>query len=260
MTATVPAPSDGTLRANFSANRTDFTIQFDLQVSSGQTLALMGPSGAGKTTVLDALAGLSRIDSGQITLGSEILARTETLAGTAAKSVHVPPSRRRVGLLRQDGDLFPHLSAVDNIAFAIKVRGVTTVAAKQEASDWLERIGLLNLGARFPDELSGGEARRIALLRALAAKPRLLLIDEPFASLDVEAAADMRTLITEQLREHPTTTIVVSHDARDALSLADHVAILQEGTIVQHGQVHEVLAAPKTRFVQALAEAAGPMH
>lgn len=240
------------LAANFAVHRPEFTVRVDFDAAPGEVIALMGPSGAGKSTVLDAIAGLSRIHSGSLSLGPHTLADAST-------RVHVAPNRRGVGVLRQDGDLFPHFTAIDNVAFAIRVRGVKTAAARADATAWLDRIGLAHLGAKRPAELSGGQARRIALLRALAAKPQLLLIDEPFASLDVEAAQDMRNLIAVQLAEHPTTTILVSHDARDALVLAQRLVVLESGGIAQQGSVRDVLAAPATGFVRALAEAMGPV-
>lgn len=239
------------LAASFSVQRPEFSVAMTFEVAPGEVVALMGPSGAGKTTVLDAISGLHRIDSGELILGAQTLA-------DAASRVHVAPSRRRVGVLRQDGDLFPHLSAADNVAFAIRVRGVKVADARAEAMEWLDRVGLAYLGSKRPGELSGGQARRIALLRTLAARPKLLLVDEPFASLDVEAAREMRDLIAEQLREHPTTTILVSHDARDALVLAQRLIVVELGSIVQQGSVRQVLAAPETRFGRALAEAMGP--
>lgn len=244
----VPAAA---LTANFTVHRPEFAVGIEFTAAPGEVIALMGPSGAGKTTVLDALSGLSRVDTGSLSLGGQTLADAE-------RHVHVAPSRRQVGVLRQDGDLFPHLTAVDNIAFAIKIRGVRATEARLEAMEWLGRIGLAGLNAKKPSELSGGQARRVALLRALAARPRLLLIDEPFASLDVEAAQDMRNLIAAQLAEHPTTTMLVSHDARDALLLAQRLIVLEAGRVVQQGSVRQVLATPETRFVRALRDAMGP--
>lgn len=239
------------LTVNFAVHRPEFTVGVSFGATPGEVIAIMGPSGAGKTTVLDAISGLSRLDSGSLSLGGRTLADAE-------RRVHVAPSRRQVGVLRQDGDLFPHLTAVDNIAFAIRIRGMRAAEARVEAMGWLDRIGMTGLSAKRPAELSGGQARRIALLRALAAKPQLLLIDEPFASLDVEAAQDMRELIAAQLAEHPTTTLLVSHDARDALVLAHRLIVLEAGTVVQQGSVREVLFAPETRFVRALRDAMSP--
>lgn len=237
------------LSARLSVARAEFAVEVELEIAGGETLAIMGPSGAGKTTVLDALAGLTPLNSGRIVLGRQTLADADA-------GLHLPPSRRRVGRLGQSAELFPHLTVKSNIAFAIRVRGAGRAEARAEALSWLERIGLGELADRRPAELSGGQAKRVALVRALAAGPRLLLVDEPFASLDVEAASDMRELIAEQLTEHPTTAILVSHDARDAVRLAGRMIVLEAGRIAQQGAVREVLAAPATRFARALAEAA----
>lgn len=238
------------LEGILTVERAEFAVELELSVPGGGALALMGPSGAGKTTVLDALAGLTRLDAGRIELGGVTLA-------DAAAGLHLPPSRRRVGRLGQDAELFPHLTVRDNIAFAIRARGAGREDAHAEAHDWLDRIGLGELRDRRPAALSGGQAKRVALVRALAARPRLLLVDEPFASLDVEAAADMRELIAAQLLEHPTTMILVSHDVRDAVALADRMIVIEAGRAVQHGAAAEVLADPRTRFVAALAASAG---
>lgn len=239
------------LDAEMLVHRGSFSVELGLNVAAGETVALMGPSGAGKTTALDALAGLARLGAGRIELGGETLADAEG-------RVHLPPNRRRVGRLGQDTELFPHLTVQGNIAFAIRACGGSRAESRGEALDWLERIDLAMLATRRPAELSGGQAKRVALARALAAGPRLLLIDEPFSSLDVEVAAGMRELVASQLREHPTTTILVSHDPRDALVLADRMVVLEAGRVVQRGGAAEVLADPRTRFVRALAAAAGP--
>ncbi len=238
------------LDARIRVRRPSLEVEADLEVPAGETLAITGPSGAGKTTLLDALSGLVGLDAGRVLLGGETLADAES-------RIHLPPSRRRVGRLGQEAELFPHLSVLDNITFAVRARGETVSVAQGEAEQWLGRAGLADLGPRPPATLSGGQARRVALLRTLSARPRLLLLDEPFASLDVEAAADMRALIATQLRELPTTTILVSHDARDALALANRMIVLESGRSVQSGSVSEILAAPATRFAAAFAATVG---
>ncbi|MFC5338994.1 ABC transporter ATP-binding protein [Leucobacter denitrificans] len=238
------------LSASFSVHRPGFSLDITIDALPGETIAIMGPSGAGKTTVLGALSGLIPIDAGRIQLGDRVLADRE-------REVHVAPSKRRVSSLGQEGDLFPHMTALQNIAFAARARGVDRETALSEAGQWLERIGLTALTSNRPSELSGGQAKRIALVRALAARPQLLLVDEPLVSLDVEAAQDMRELITAQLQEHPTTTVLVSHDARDAEQLASRLFIVEGGEITQAGSVSEVLDEPATRFVRALARSTG---
>ena len=238
-----------TLGARIVIKRAEFTVDVDVSLLAGESLALMGPSGAGKTTILDGLSGLTKLDTGRIVLGGDEVADSEL-------GIHTPPSQRRVGRLGQDTELFPHMSVQENIAFAIRVQGIKSEEALALANDWLQRIGLASLSQRMPSQLSGGQAKRVALARALAARPRLLLVDEPFSSLDVEAAADMRELLANQLKEHPTTMVLVSHDARDALTLAQRMVVIELGQIVQQGTVREVLDAPKTRFVKALAATA----
>ncbi|MCV7193481.1 ATP-binding cassette domain-containing protein [Mycolicibacterium brumae] len=212
-----------------------------LRAAAGEVVAVMGPSGAGKTMLLETIAGLNRLDDGRITLGETVLAD----AGR-----HTPPSRRAVGLLGQDALLFPHMSAAENIAFAARSAELDRVGARRVAEDWLDRVGLGGLGARRPDQLSGGQRQRVALARALAARPALLLLDEPFSSLDVEAAATLRQTIAGQLGG--TTTVLVSHGVADAAALADRLVILEAGRITQDGPVAEVLAMPATRFAEAV--------
>lgn len=232
------------LTARFTVPRTGFDVQVELDVHPGQALALMGPSGAGKSTIVHAIAGIERIASGLIQLGDTVLADGQR---------HLPPHRRSVGLLGQNPMLFPHLGAAGNIAFAARASGQGKAQAEQVARQWLERLGLGELAGQRPAALSGGQRQRIALARALAARPRLLLIDEPFASLDVEAAADMRQLVRAELERTGMTAIVVSHSAADAVALAGELAVIERGRMVQQGPVRQVLADPATRFVRAVA-------
>lgn len=212
-----------------------------LHAAPGEVVAVMGPSGAGKTMLVETIAGLNRLDGGRITLGDRVLAD----AGR-----HTPPSRRAVGLLGQDALLFPHMSAVANIAFAAGTHR-DRAHARRIAAQWLERVGLAGLGGRRPDQLSGGQRQRVALARALAASPRLLLLDEPFSCLDVEAAALLRDAVRDHLQG--TTTILVSHGVADAAALADRLVILEAGRITQAGTVADVLGAPGTSFAAAIA-------
>lgn len=216
-----------------------------LRVAAGEFVAIMGPSGAGKTSLLEAISGLVRLDEGHVDLDGIRL---------SGPRQHTPPSRRAIGLLGQDALLFPHMTAAENIAFAARVGGRTRDESTRLAAEWLDRIGLSGLGDRRPDELSGGQRQRIALARALAASPRLLLLDEPFTSLDVEAAAQLREVVREQ--RGATTTILVSHGILDAQALAERLVIVQAGRIVQDAAVAEVLASPATPFAAAVADSA----
>jgi ABC-type sulfate/molybdate transport systems ATPase subunit len=210
----------------------------------------MGPSGAGKSTVLDALSGLETLAAGHIRLGERILASQH-------EQIHLPPSRRGVGVLGQDALLFPHLTAAGNIAFAAHCAGVTRATARAQASDLLARVGLAGYEERRPSQLSGGERQRVALARALAAAPRLLLLDEPFASLDIEAAADMRELLREQLRGRDMCTVLVSHAAVDAVRIADRLLVIDQGRLAQEGEPLAVLQEPTSRFARAVAASYG---
>lgn len=258
---TASQPRTGSaLTARMRVPRTGFDVELEIDVAAGETLALMGPSGAGKSSVLHAIAGTERIGEGRITLtggGNDSDAATPAGApivlADASTGVHLPPHQRSIGMLGQDPRLFPHLTAHGNIAFGARAGGRSKRDANEAATAWLQRLGLTEVSDQRPAELSGGQRQRVALARALAASPRLLLIDEPFASLDVEAAQDMRELLREELARTGTTALVVSHSAVDAVALADRLVIIERGNIVQCGGVREVLSAPATRFVRAVA-------
>lgn len=217
----------------------------DIRVAAGEVVAIMGPSGAGKTSLLETIAGLVRLDDGYIDVDGTRL---------AGEGLHTPPSRRSIGLLGQDALLFPHMTAAENIAFAARTSGYDREESRRRATEWLDRIGLAGFDSRRPDELSGGQRQRIALARALAASPRLLLLDEPFTSLDVEAAAQLRAVVREQRGD--TTMILISHSILDAKALAGRLIILESGQIVQDDAVPDVLAVPATPFAAAVAESA----
>lgn len=233
----------GALDAHVIVEHAELDVR--LSLSPGDVLAVMGPSGAGKTTLLDAISGLTRLDAGHVDIDGDRLADATR---------HIPPSRRAIGLLGQDPLLFPHMTAIGNIAFAARSAGSSRAEAVAVAAEWMPHIGLPGHGDRRPDQLSGGQRQRVALARALAARPRLLLLDEPFSSLDVLAAAQLREVVHDQL--HGTTTIVVSHTVADARALADRLLILEHGRITQEGPLHEVLATPDTPFTQAVAASA----
>jgi len=231
------------LLANLQVQRTGFEVTAEFEVRSGSTLAIMGPSGAGKSTIVNAIAGTQKIAGGRIELDGTILADSQR---------HLAPHLRGVGLLGQEPHLFPHLDAARNIAFGAHASGLAKAQALATAHEWLARLGLEELAAQRPAALSGGQRQRIALARALAARPKLLLIDEPFASLDVEAAMDMRALVREELTRTSTSAIVISHSAADTLALADQLLVLERGKIVDSGSVHEVFATPVNRFMRAV--------
>jgi iron(III) transport system ATP-binding protein len=217
----------------------------NLSVEAGQVLALLGQSGSGKSTLLRILAGLEGLDSGEVYAAGELVASPRQTT---------PPERRGLGMVFQDYALFPHLTALQNVAFGLKSIG--KVASKETAHQWLEKVGLSNRAAYFPHQLSGGEQQRVALARALAPGPRAVLMDEPFSGLDPHLRADLQRIMLATLREAGVATLIVSHDTEEALGIADSVAIMDQGRIIQAGPPAEVYAAPSS--LQA-ARALGPI-
>ncbi|BDZ60640.1 molybdenum import ATP-binding protein ModC [Demequina sediminis] len=213
-----------------------------LTLATGRTLVLLGANGAGKSTVLEAIAGLVPLSDGHVSLDGRPLADART---------STPARERGIGLLSQDDALFPTMSVRDNVAFGPRSRGASRAAARATADDWLARVGLDGCGDRRPGELSGGQARRVAIARALAAEPRVLLLDEPFAGLDVGAASEVRALISSLLKER--TAVVTTHDALDAYAFADDVAVVEGGRVVEAGAASEVLTRPRTAFAARMA-------
>lgn len=213
-----------------------------LDVADGETLAVVGPNGAGKSTILSLIAGTLRPTTGRITLDGRPLSTSSLL---------VPPHDRAVTTLSQDPVLFPHLSVAQNIAFGLRAQGTPRRRARAETSRWLTEIGLDDLADRRPSQLSGGQAQRVAIARALAATPRLLLLDEPMAALDIDVAPALRELLRRVLAER--TTILVTHDVLDVVTLADRLAVLESGRLIESGPAAEVLAFPQQQFTARLA-------
>jgi molybdate transport system ATP-binding protein len=203
-----------------------FTLDVAFRVADGELLALVGPNGAGKTTALFALAGLVPLERGRIELGGVVL-------DDPKGGVFVAPEARDIGVVFQDGRLFPHLSALDNVAFGLRARGVGRSARRKRASDWLERVGVGALAHARASTLSGGEARKVALARALAIEPRALLLDEPFASLDEDAAIDVRETLRRHLAEFQGPCVLVTHDPADTRMLARRTLRLVDGTSLE---------------------------
>jgi molybdate transport system ATP-binding protein len=203
-------------------------------------VAVIGPNGAGKSTLLRAIAGLVACEGDVV------------VDGRSWTRPPVPVRDRSVGLAFQDQLLFPHLTALENVAFGPRSRGVAREQAHRTAHDWLDRFGVGDLARRRPRELSGGQAQRVSIARALATGPRLLLLDEPFAGLDVGVAASLRVEMAHHLAAYDGVTLLVTHDAIDALTLADTVWVLDEGRLVQVGPPHEVAAQPTTEHVARL--------
>nr|WP_246283909.1 ABC transporter ATP-binding protein [Nocardioides perillae] len=211
----------------------------DLEVTPGEVLAVIGPSGCGKSTVLRLVAGLESPDAGEVLIAGATVA----VGGGRA----VPPERRRVGMVFQDHALFPHLTVARNVAFGLHGRP----AAEREArvSEVLELARLADKGDRYPHELSGGEQQRVALARALAPRPAVVLLDEPFSSLDESLRAQVRAELVGVLRASGATALLVTHDQTEALSVGDRVAVLRDGVVEQVGTPDAVFERPATRFV-----------
>ncbi len=211
-----------------------------LQARDKEFLALLGPSGSGKTTLLRVLAGLEKPDAGEVRFGGE-----DFLA--------LPVRRRRVGMVFQHYALFRHMTVAQNIAFGLTVRPASERPAKSEIDDRVAKLLALvqldALGGRFPSQLSGGQRQRVALARALAIEPRMLLLDEPFGALDAQVRRELRRWLRELHDQAGVTTVFVTHDQEEALDLADRVAILKDGELVQIGTPNEVYDNPATPFV-----------
>lgn len=221
----------------------DLDIEF--VVDEGDVVALLGPNGAGKTTLLRALAGLVPIQSGRVELDGQVLE-------DAATQTYVPTEKRSIGFVFQDYLLFPHMSVADNIAFGLRARGVERSDAAQRAQDWLDRVGLAGKASLKPSELSGGQRQRVALARALAPEPRVLLLDEPLAALDVTTRAAMRRDLKTHLASFRGIRLLVTHDPLEAAVLADRLIVIENGRHVQSGTPVEVTEHPRSRYVADL--------
>jgi molybdate transport system ATP-binding protein len=220
-------------------------LEVDLAAATGELLVLLGPNGAGKTTLLRALAGLVPLDAGRVELDGVVL------EDTGARAV-VATERRPIGFVFQDYLLFPHLSALENVAFGLRARGVPRTQARQRAAAWLERVGLADHARSRPRALSGGQAQRVALARAMAGDPRLLLLDEPLAALDAAARSEVRRDLRRHLASFDGTRLLVTHDPLEAMTLADRLVILEQGRVTQTGAPAQVSAQPRSRYVAEL--------
>lgn len=207
----------------------------DLAVSEGQILALLGPSGCGKTTTLRLIAGFEQPDEGEIRIGGRVVSTSTTV---------VPPEKRRFGMVFQEGALFPHLTVEQNVAYGL--RKVSDHAGR--VKDALELVGLCGMRRRLPHELSGGQQQRVALGRALAPRPELLLMDEPFSSLDANLAQQLRRDVAEIIRDSGVTTVFVTHDQDAALHVGDQVALMNQGRVEQVAPPPRIFHAPETRY------------
>jgi iron(III) transport system ATP-binding protein len=203
----------------------------DLEVPEGSLTAILGPSGSGKTTLLRVIAGFERADRGTVAIGGTV---------TDDGDHHIAPELRRIGYVPQEGALFPHLTVGRNVAFGVP----RSLRRSGVIGDLLELVGMRGMGRRYPHQLSGGQQQRVALARALAVKPKLVLFDEPFSSLDPALRASVRADVQEVLRRAGTTALLVTHDQDEALSWADHVAVIRDGRIGQYGSPEALYAHP----------------
>ncbi|MEU4488752.1 ABC transporter ATP-binding protein [Streptomyces purpurascens] len=227
------------LDAHLVVDRGAFRLDVTLTAASGDVVALLGPNGAGKTTALRALAGLTPLTSGHLALDGTRLDRT-------------PPESRPVGVVFQDYLLFPHLTALDNVAFGPRCRGAGKAEARAQAAEWLDRMGLADHAGAKPRRLSGGQAQRVALARALATQPRLLLLDEPLAALDARTRLEVRAQLRRHLAEFEAVAVLVTHDPLDAMVLADRLVVVEHGHVVQEGTPSDIARHPRTDYIARL--------
>lgn len=222
-----------------------FELEVALEIPAASTTALLGPNGAGKSTVVAALAGLLPLDAGHIAFGDEVV--DDPVAG-----VFRPAEERRVGVVFQDGVLFPYLSVLENVAFGPRSQGIGAGDARRIAHSWLDRLAVAELAARRPAEVSGGQAQRIALARALASDPRLLLLDEPMSALDVQARTSLRRTLADHLAGRAEPRLLVTHDPVEAFLLADRITIIEDGRVTQTGTPEAIRLHPRTSYAADL--------
>ncbi|WP_067476156.1 ABC transporter ATP-binding protein [Actinomadura hibisca] len=229
----------GGLDAHLVVRRPAFELDLRLAAEPGEVVALLGPNGAGKSTALRALAGLVPTAAGHVRVDGADLGA-------------LPPERRGIGMVFQDYLLFPHLSALDNVAFGLRCQGMGKRASRARAAEWLEHVGLADHASAKPRALSGGQAQRVALARALAVRPRLLLLDEPLAALDAHTRLEIRAALRRRLAGFAGAAVLVTHDPLDAMVLADWLVVVEGGRLVQQGPPAEIARRPRTDYVARL--------
>ena len=228
------------LDAHVLVSRGTLDLDLPLKADGGEVVAVLGPNGAGKTTALHCLAGLVHLGGGHVRVDDDTW---------ASDGIHLDPSLRRVGMLAADHLLFPHLTARANVAFGPRSRGASRSEAAARADAELDALGALDHGPLRPAQLSHGQAQRVALARALATDPRVLLLDEPLSALDPELRPQVRATLAARLRAYQGSTVLVTHDPLDALTLADHLVFVEAGRVVQDGTPADVVARPRNAYV-----------
>lgn len=222
-----------------------FTLDIDLRAEPGETVALLGPNGCGKSTTLTTIAGLRGLSTGSLRIGPAVL--DDPGAGR-----WVAPHARRIGYVFQDLQLFPHLSALDNVAYGLRRRGQDRNQARTAASQWLSLLGIGSLGNARPGTLSGGQAQRVALARALATEPEVLLLDEPMSALDATSRLAIRGELRRRLDAFAGITLLVTHDLIDVVGLADRVVVLDEGRVIQEATPDDLRRHPRSPHAAAM--------
>jgi ABC-type Fe3+/spermidine/putrescine transport system ATPase subunit len=223
----------------------------DLDIEPGQFTVLLGPSGSGKSTLVRAIAGIERLDSGTVHLGGRCVSQGRH---------HVPPNRRDLAMVFQDYALWPHLTVLGNVGYALRRRKLDSRDAARRARDSLARVGLADLAARYPHELSGGEQQRVGLARAIVADPAVLLFDEPLSNLDADLRERLRVEIATVTRDTGATAVYITHDQSEAFALADRIGVLNAGQLEQFGPPEEIYHRPGTPFVAQFTGVSGALH
>lgn len=234
-----------TLSAAIDARIGALHLEVSLEVDDGEVVAVLGPNGAGKTSLLRSLLGLVALDAGHVRVG-------DTVYDDVALRTWVPTERRSIGMVFQDYLLFEHLSVLENVAFGLRATGRRRVAARRRAMEWLERVELDEFASVLPVDLSGGQRQRVALVRALAADPKVLLLDEPFAALDASSRSEIRGELRRFLDGFAGPTILVTHDLLDAHALASRAMVIESGRVTQQGTLSELRDQPRSTYCAAL--------
>ncbi|HEY2041608.1 MAG TPA: ABC transporter ATP-binding protein [Jatrophihabitans sp.] len=222
----------------------------DFEVTPGEFLVLLGPSGSGKSTLVRSLAGIERLDEGEVRLSGQL---------ASAGSRHLPPERRNLAMVFQDYALWPHLTVLGNVGYALRRRHLNNAVARERVQAVLERVGLARYAERYPHELSGGEQQRVALARAVVAQPQLLLFDEPLSNLDADLRERLRVEIATLTRESGASAVYITHDQSEAFALADKIGVLDKGKLIQLAGPEEVYRRPATPFVARFTGVAGEL-